>query len=63
MNVFRCSSVYRKSYTDSLHSGHRPFMQLACYEYMRQVDKVYGKQAKTGLCPSQRAVYRYPKLS
>ena len=58
------SSKLRTRYISSIHDGKRPLMQLACYEYMAKLDRIYKDSTNvTGICySSQRIIYSFPKV-
>ena len=57
-------SNLRKRYITSIHDGKKPLMQLACYEYMGKLDKLYSKNKNImGICyDNQRIVYSFPSI-
>ena len=59
-----CSSNLRTRYIGSIHNGKKPLMQLACYEYMAKLDKLYGDSKNvTGICfKTQKMIYSFPAL-
>lgn len=58
------SSNLRARYINSIHDGKKPLMQLACYEYMARLDRLYKDSTNvTGICyKTQRMIYSFPKL-
>ena len=60
--LFVISSNLRKKYINTLHRGHKPRMQLACFEYMAILDSRYRGIPKTNLCRSQSVGYKFPVL-
>lgn len=57
-------SNLRKRYINSIHDGKRPLMQLACYEYMSNLDRLYAQNKNVmGICyDNQRIIYAFPNI-